>query len=297
MSGAMAGSIVVGVDGSEAGREALRFALGEARLRGAPVTMVNAWQIPPLTASGAGMVPVYDLLGSDLSEAARAVIDEDLERVGGAGDVVVEALAVRGGAAGALVEQARSADLLVVGSRGRGAVVGMLLGSVSHACLQHATCPVAVVQAAHHADHGRIVVGVDGSGGASTAFAWAVDEARRRGATVHAVCAYEHEWGFVVEGLMAAEAIDELDHTFVEEAERLLADVKAAAPDDVPVVGEVMRGDAAAALVSAAAEADLLVVGSRGRGGFASLLLGSVSRRCAATAPGVTVVVPTGRGA
>jgi nucleotide-binding universal stress UspA family protein len=256
------------------------------------LTVVNAWQIPPLTATGTGLIPVYDLLGSDLSAAAEALIDADLERVGGAGDVAVERLAVHGAAAGALVEQARSADLLVVASRGRGAIAGMFLGSVSQACLHHAACPVAVVHAAHHAEHGRIVVGVDGSDGANTALRWAIDEARRRAATVHAVCAYDHDWGFIVEGLMSADAIDELDHGFGDEAERILADVKAGAPEDVRIVGEVMRGDPARALVTAAAEADLLAVGSRGRGGFASLLLGSVGQRCAATAPGVTVVVP-----
>jgi nucleotide-binding universal stress UspA family protein len=289
----MAGLIVVGVDGSETGREGLRFALAEADLRGARVRVVNAWEVPPLIAApGTGLPPVYDLLSTDLGVAAERVIDSDLERVGGPGDVDVERLRVQGGAARVLLEQAREADLLVVGSRGHGALAGMLLGSVSQACLHHAVCPVAAVHVAHHAERGRIVVGVDGSQSAQAAVAWAIDVARLRGATVHAVCAYEQEWGPVVDGLMSIETIDTLDRTFADAAKAVVADVEGAGPEDVRVVGEVALGEASGALVAAAAEADLLVVGSRGRGGFASLLLGSVGQRCAATAPGVTVVVP-----
>jgi nucleotide-binding universal stress UspA family protein len=136
----MAGLIVVGVDGSETGRAGLRFALPEARLRGARLRVVNAWEVPPLAATGTGFVPVYDLLSTDVSVAAERVIDSDLERVGGAGDVDVERLGVQGGAAHVLVEQAReAADLLVVGSRGRGGFASLLLGSVGQRCA--ATAP------------------------------------------------------------------------------------------------------------------------------------------------------------
>ncbi len=288
----MAGSVVVGVDTSATGREALRFALSEARLRRAVLTVVHAWTVPPLTTTGVAMFPAYELMEEELQQAAADAIDADLERVGKATEgVELERLAVQGDTAGALVELSADADLLVLGSRGRGALAGAVLGSVSRACLQHASCPVAVVHVAHHGEPTRIVVGVDGSDGADAALEWAFAEARVRGSGVHAVAAYHEPWG-LSGGLVANPgAVLELRNALVEEAEQRLEDVRRSAPEDVPLTVEAVFGPAGPALVSAAADADVLVVGSRGRGGFASLVLGSVSQYCAAHAGGVCVVV------
>ncbi len=78
----MAGVITVGVDGSATGREALRFALSEAELRGATLRVVHAWTIPPLTMTGVGMIPVYGLLEDELGDAASASLESDLAEVG-----------------------------------------------------------------------------------------------------------------------------------------------------------------------------------------------------------------------
>lgn len=285
--------ICVGVDGSERGHEALRFALAEARLRGATLRAVHAWSIPPFTASATGMIPVYDLLAADLGDAAASVLQAQIDRMGRAAEgISIEPRVVRGGASQVLVEESRDADLLVVGTHGRGAVAGLLLGSVSEACLHHAACPVAVVHVAHHDEHGRIVVGVDGSPGSRAAFEWAVAEARIRGAAVHVVTAYENGWGPLVPRLANSDVLVELQATVAQHAQRVVDDALASAPSDVTVTGEVVASEPTRALVQAASDADLLVVGSRGHGGFASLLLGSVGRACAASAPGVTVVVP-----
>jgi nucleotide-binding universal stress UspA family protein len=138
--------IVVGVDGSPGSRAALHWAHAEARLRATTLTAVSVWQIAMMTTmpSFGAMAPVDDL--TDAAEAALlAVLDE--EDVHATDDVPVESVVTEGAAAPALIEVARDADLLVVGSRGHGGFTGVLLGSVSQHCVNHATCPVVVVRA------------------------------------------------------------------------------------------------------------------------------------------------------
>jgi nucleotide-binding universal stress UspA family protein len=285
--------IVVGIDGSATGREALRFALSEARLRRATLCVGHAWGVPPLTTTGIGVIPTLDRLEAELAQAAADVIDADLERVGADG-VEIERRSLRGDAAGALVDLSTGADMLVVGSRGRGALAGAVLGSVSRACLHHASCPVAVVHVAHHGERSRIVVGVDGSAGASAALEWALAEARLRGSVLQAVTAYQEPWEFYASVVPSAGAGVEVREALAGRAEQILEDVRNTCPADAEVHVESILAPPGPALVSAATDADLLVVGSRGRGGFQSLLLGSVSQYCATHAGGVVVVVRRG---
>ncbi|CAO5238083.1 universal stress protein [Frankia sp. AgKG'84/4] len=138
------GAVVVGVDGSPLSVEALRFAAREARLRGAVLRVVHAWTPVPV-----GYPAVYIGVDFDAAQkAARAVLDTCVaEGVGDRGDLAVEDLLVTGSATPALLSAAGDAQLLVVGSRGHGGFTELLLGSVSHQCLHHAPCPVAVVPA------------------------------------------------------------------------------------------------------------------------------------------------------
>jgi nucleotide-binding universal stress UspA family protein len=138
--------IVVGVDGSPGSRAALHWAHAEARLRSTTLTAVSVWQVPMMTTmpSFGAMPPLDDL--TEASEAALlAVLDE--EDVHPTDEVPVESVIAEGAAAPALIEVARDAELLVVGSRGHGGFTGVLLGSVSQHCVNHATCPVVVVRA------------------------------------------------------------------------------------------------------------------------------------------------------
>jgi nucleotide-binding universal stress UspA family protein len=288
----MPGSIVVGVDGSPHGREALRFALAEARLRDSRVVAVHAWSTPPLTAVGVGMIPAFDLLRAELADAARDTLETELAE-GPAGEpaVPIEPEVVRGDAAGALVERAEGADLLVVGSRGRGGIAGMTLGSVSQACLHHAPCPVAVVHDAGPTERSWIVVGVDGSSSSHAALEWAYGEAGLRHVAVHAVCAYDEPWALGPAELSAPRALDRLREALARDAEHVLSEAVDRAPDDIAVTADAVEGAAGQVLLAAAAGSSLLVVGSRGRGGFKSLLLGSVSASCASRATGVVLVV------
>jgi nucleotide-binding universal stress UspA family protein len=134
--------IVVGVDSSDTSLKALRWALAEARLRGASIEMVHAFPRPELV----GMTMVVTLPSDDeLREASEQVLTEALEAVGGAGDVPVSTHVGAGGPASVLVEIGAGADLLVIGSRGLGGFRGLLLGSVTQQVIAHAPCPVVVI--------------------------------------------------------------------------------------------------------------------------------------------------------
>ena len=149
----MAGTIVVGVDGSGESEAALRWALDEAALRGARLVVVTAWTfVPPAPIAEPGMIPVPAVDYSDASEAERKAADEELEETvrrvgGGAPDVELERRLVEGDPARVLEEEARDAGLVVVGCRGRSGLAAALLGSVSQHVVNHAPCPVVVVKA------------------------------------------------------------------------------------------------------------------------------------------------------
>jgi nucleotide-binding universal stress UspA family protein len=140
-------TIVVGVDGSDASKEALRWAAEEARLRGASLRAIHAWSYP-IGAAGLGLMPPVDAEARETVERAaqemaqRALAEADVD----ASRLDADAVAVEGMAADVLVRAAAGADLLVVGSRGHGGFAGLLLGSVSQQCAQHAPCPVVIVR-------------------------------------------------------------------------------------------------------------------------------------------------------
>ena len=136
-----AGRIVVGVDGSPSSKEALRWAVAQARLTGQPVEAVISWDYPMNyeAAEWGGFDGDTDAAQVLLTAVGETVSGEDAGRV--------TRRVVRGHAAEALLGVAVDAALLVVGSRGHGGFAGLLLGSVSQQVATHATCPVVVVHA------------------------------------------------------------------------------------------------------------------------------------------------------
>jgi len=136
------GPVVVGTDGSPVSEAALGFAFDAAAVRGAELVALHAWSP---TAVDKALEPMMDW---------DAVADEEdavlAERLSGWGQkypqVTLRRSVVRDGAARALVDASRGAQLVVVGSRGRGTAAGLMLGSVSHGVLHAAHCPVAIVR-------------------------------------------------------------------------------------------------------------------------------------------------------
>jgi nucleotide-binding universal stress UspA family protein len=138
--------IVVGLDGSAQSQAALRWALDEARLRNGRVVAIHAWSYPYLgewyDARASFDTDVLHAIERD----AKETVDSALAEVGVPENVVASSAAVEGSASAVLIAAAQDADLLVVGSRGRGGFAELVLGSVSHQCAQHASCPVVIVR-------------------------------------------------------------------------------------------------------------------------------------------------------
>jgi nucleotide-binding universal stress UspA family protein len=297
--------IVVGVDGSEHGAAALRWAAREAELRGGglgALTAVLVWDLfNQRHADGTQRFdPDYDETQADA--ALLATLEATL---GTEAAAPVVRKAVCDIAAQGLIEASKDADLLVVGARGLGGFRGLLLGSVSQQVLYHAHAPVAIVRSAGESPYDpdatpggtarseRIVVGVDGSPSSRAATSWAVTEAQLRGATVQAVHAWEVPMIYGPIG-----ATFPFDTADIELAARKVVDqvvdeaIAAAGGDGVAVERIVMPGGAAASILGTAENADLVVIGRRGLGGFKRLMLGSVSENIARHAPCPVVVMP-----
>lgn len=267
--------VLVGFDGSESGRAALEWAVVEAELHDAALMVWTVLEPPPHSASG------------DIGDE-RTVLEE-LE--GAATDIaadVAEFRVGRGGAAAVLCEASRASDLLVVGSRGRNPFAGLMLGSVSRACLYHAPCSVAVVRPtpAPGRSHRRVVVGIETSGHARHALQVAAGEARLRGAVLYAIHAVQWEH-------LGAELIAPTTHQLLTWGRDLVRDELAGS--GIAARPVVVNGNPSDVLVRHSRNADLLVLGSRGHNPLATLAVGSTSDYCArhAHCP-VLVVRPDG---
>jgi len=133
--------IVVGVDGSVPSKAALAWALRQARLTGAVVEAVTAWDVPAVTGYPMLLVDVdWEALAA---EALSGAIDDV---TAGGEPVKITSKVLQGNVAEVLLQESAEADLLVVGSRGHGGFAEALLGSTGQHCVHHATCPVVVIR-------------------------------------------------------------------------------------------------------------------------------------------------------
>ncbi|MEZ5410368.1 MAG: universal stress protein [Acidimicrobiales bacterium] len=265
--------MVVGVDGSAGAAAALRWAVSHTDRFG-PVQPVASWQYPwwsltPLAPGAAALPPP----SADFHAEALEVVNRMLEAVGPSDHL--DPVTAHGPAGQVLVAAAEKATLLVVGTRGHGAVAAGVIGSVSLYCVNHAPVPVAVVPDDALADDRfhRVVVGLDGSPHSLAAARWAVANTpadtrvellycRREGHGLKADPSLGTAASASPEGLVAA-AIDVVGAEFPAAGARL--------------GGWSEVGDPRQLLSLAATEADLLVLGARGHEGVAHLLLGSVT--------------------
>ena len=273
------GTVVVGVDGSEASVAALRWAVREAELRRQRLRLVYAFP-PPALAATMGL-PARAWPGAKLREPAVGALNDLVARIHDltpavvAGGVIADATP-----AAALLEESRTAALVVVGAGRSGGVTGLRLGSVANHVTMHASCPVVVVPAEHdpaRESRRSVVVGADGSLMADLATGFAFDEAAHRGVPLVAVRAWTRPDPFDAQ-------VDRL-----ETAERaaLATSVVRSRPEhrDVAVEYRLVAGPAVNGLLVAAGDAQLLVIGSRGMGELRGMLLGSVGLHLLHRAP------------
>ncbi|TDP31860.1 universal stress protein [Nocardia ignorata] len=263
--------VVVGVDGSQESRFALRWATEFAAHHRAPLNIVFAMEIPA-DYYGPGLAgPLYDPValhryGKEVTDEAAAEASASAAAIA---EIPVSATAVEGSAVAVLRSRSASARLVVVGSRGLGALRRTLLGSVSTSIARHADCPVAVIpEALVHAD-GPVVVGVDGSECSVDAIGIAFDEAARRGVRLVAVNAWSEFYRYEARSTMQTEAEALLSESLAGYAEKY---------PEVQVDRVVVEDRPARAVLHASEGAQLIVVGSHGRGGFAGMTLGSVAQ-------------------
>ena len=281
-------TIVVGVDGSPHARLALKWAADEARLRDLVLRVVCGAK--PHSRSGPAS------FASDVfhQSAPWALVDEAVRLVATRHPgVIVRGEVFQAPAAGALVEAAEVAEMLVVGGRGSGGIAGLRLGSVSRFCAHHARCSLVVVHSepvdpTELAANRRIVVGIDGSSGSDGALNWALEEAERRDAEVTALFAWQYP---PVGAFIPAPVVGyETDANHVLDAARVNA---ARWRSDVHLDAESYLGAPVPALIDASRRANLLVVGRQGRGWLRTALLGSIASQCADEAACPVVIVPT----
>ena len=290
--------VVVGIDPNGTSDLALDWAAIEAVRRGRPLHIVHAYAPLTYPAIRPGMTP-GGIAGLDDSakEVATQVVTISAERVRSAHPhLLVEAFTRSGPPGTTLIDASHDAELVVVGARGRGAVKGMVFGSVSIHLCAHAHAPVVVVHeaASRSITDARVVVGVDGSETSQAALAFGFAQASSRGVGLTVV----HTWQVDgVEGTAASLAWS-VDWAQLGEEERsVVAEALAGFGElypDVDVRRHVTQGSPIEELGRLSQGACLLVVGTRGRGTVAGWLKGSVSQSVlrAAHCP-VAVVHPT----
>jgi nucleotide-binding universal stress UspA family protein len=270
--------VLVGVDGTDANRHALAWAVGQARADRSEVLAVYAWHVPAMAYETAAFMEIDP---QEMEKYAHDMVQGELDQLEEAPGVPIEVQAVNGQAHLVLRDLARQPDnkLVVVGTRGRGTAAGMVLGSVSHSLSHECPKPLVVVPGTGSPDVEHIVVGVDGSEGAAVALQWAAAEARVRQAWLEAVIAYTSDSLRASAESAVHDAVEGLD------TDRLMIDLT------------VRKGRPAEVLLDRAEAADLLVVGTRGLGRARELFLGSVSHACVHRCPVAVAVIPEpGRG-
>ena len=182
--------VVVGVDGSESSEQAVRWAAREARRRKAPLRIMQAVDptaLPHQYADPRSGPDIHEIqirgARAHLTDAARAAAEE-------APGIAVEQEFLDGFPIPRLLDASRSAQLVVIGDRGRGGVAGLLLGSVAVSLAARGACPIAVVRGRTSAVDGPVVVGVDGSPISEAALAYAFEAADARSTELVVVYAW-----------------------------------------------------------------------------------------------------------
>ncbi|MBU6535192.1 universal stress protein [Streptomyces sp. NPDC057245] len=284
--------ITAGVDGSQESVAAVAWAAREAVRRDVPLRVVHAWRHQAQEAAGAGDRDAQERWVRDSVAGAVRTVTERHPRL------TVSTEVREGDAVAALLAASADAGSLVLGSRGHGAVVGFLLGSVGQQVIAEATGPVVLVragdEAAAEAGGREVVVGQQGEPEDSAdVIGFAFEAAAARGATVRAVRAWALPTVFTYSpGSMAladeAGGLEQYERKALGEA---LGPWRERFPD-VPVVEHVEMGSAGQVLLSVAEDAQLMVVGRRARRTAVGARIGSVAHGVLHHADCPVAVVP-----
>lgn len=269
--------IVVAVDGSPASDAATCWAARDAALRNVPLTVVSVVTTPTATFPP---VPYPDSLGARLEDQGRKAAADAVKMAEDAmptdRKVAVKSKVVFSTPAQALVKMSDEAEMIVVGSSGKGVLARGVLGSVSSSVVRHANCPVAVIRDEDllmpDPQHAPVLVGIDGSPASELATEIAFDQASRRGVELIALHAWSDVPAFDLEGLDWSALVSAEERTFADS----LVGWQERYPN-VTVQRVVVCDEPARLLIEKSESAQLVVVGSHGRGGFDRLMLGSVS--------------------
>ncbi|HUY49520.1 MAG TPA: universal stress protein [Streptosporangiaceae bacterium] len=286
--------VVAGTDGSPESVRAVEWAAREAVLRETSLRIVAVPALPPrMSTNPATRETVAGMIEQAMNRALAAAASDAAEQ---APDLAIETQLLAGSPASALVESARDASMLVVGSRGAGGFSAMILGSVSRYAATHAACPVVVVREETMAAHREIVVGVRDPVQSAAALGFAFEEAALRKARLVAVHAVA--WSIPAirpHGEKAgAEAGSGPGETVGDEdarMEALLAVWREKYPD-VEARWEVVHAHPGRVLAGASARADLVVLGRHAPGEAHAPGVGSVTHSVLSHAHGPVASVP-----
>lgn len=314
------GEILVGFDGSANSRQAFDLALEIARRRDWRLHIVASYTVP-LDMTHRSTAGITFELEQRHREEVLDRIEQDTEELiaqAKAAGVSAAVTAKEGHAAGVLRDQSGSADLAVVGKRGRNAVTGRFMGSVSNSLVAHSKCPTLVVPARwpgggteHEREagapapdghfttedfSGRMVVAVDRDDSATAVVAHAADFAQDFDlpVTLATAIALDAETPGWLPNLPIRNLVEspKLEAEVAANLERLIAEVKQQHPD-LDADARFANGVPSEVFTDAARFARMVVLGSRGRGGFTGLLLGSLSQEVLHRAECPVLVVPT----
>lgn len=289
-----AGSIVVGVDGSERSERAADWAAEVAASERRPLVVTHAVH----TASGWLLPPMVDVgsLNDSISREAERLVDRTKERLEGRHPgLAVNSVLTHDDARDVLIELSRHAHLVVVGSRGRGPARRLVLGSVSSALIRHAHCPVVVLpDALREPEGGEVVVGVGGTRASLATLELAFRAASWRDAPLRVVHCFLEPLVSDGQALAAPSHSDYLDERLL--VSEVLAGLREKYPD-VRVTVELDRALVDDVLLELAPTAGLVVVGSEEHDALTDFVVGSVATALVQKAHCPVAVVPNPRTA
>ncbi|MFE3323742.1 universal stress protein [Streptomyces sp. NPDC059176] len=284
----MTRAIVTGVDGSPESLAAADWAAREAALRGLPLRIVHAWLWQPLD------VPIVQDRQAQEESALAVVREAEKHVVSRYPDVPVSTGIVADTAVQALLSEAERARMLVLGSRGYGAVAGFLLGSYGQQVIAASPRPVVSVRAASGTEGGEVVVGQQGDAEDSDhVLEFAFEEAAARGATLRAVRAWSLPpiFAYSPGSMRLADEAGGLEPFEKKALEEALKPWREKYPT-VSVVPHVELGSAGQVLLSLSTRAQLIVLGRRVRRSPIGSRIGSAAHAVLHHAPCPVAVVP-----